>query len=648
MADIYTIGYGNLSIEEFISRLKANGIDRIVDVRSVPYSHDENFREKILPARLAEEGIEYEFRGNELGGRPYDKSFYLPDGHVDYGAYGASQPVQHALREVLAEADEGITIALMCSEQKPEMCHRALMIAQEVYAQGIDMKHVTATGEVKDHSVFIREVVGHLPFPEVEDYSKEKFHSPCVIKCPDESYCITAHESETPMNGGTVYESVDYTYSHRTKENALWADLTVALAVDYETAGEQLTRSVAGDRYLAVPLPLLDKDYGSMYLADSIASRIASRLAEGHNKVNFAGNGIYTFEKHDISQGMLNRLLTNVMTRLAARGVDMEVRSGGQTGVDEAAIVAARANNYSWSVVCPRNFMMRDGKQHFYFNKFTKKRESRLDVMDKEQFCQRFSYEKMILSEFTESMTLEKHYAAHKDEKYINYDRAQNAKREPFGGFRIVGFTTVPEEGGQPETRYSYVDSRGYLLSDFIFTEANNFHNGAALVKTDEGYNFLTPAGTLMFDHPKSELRPFTKEGLAAIRLDEGHYNFVKRDAYLVNDEEYARVEDFDNGIAYVTGKDGRTNFITSGGNPIVSDEDRVLFFGNEKDIARADLGKMADWTAKKLADYRNSGTVEEMSRADIVYHAARKVAEKLGRMKARGTDQSVKKGKVM
>ena len=44
-------------------------------------------------------------------------------------------------------------------------------------------------------------------------------------------------------------------YAHRTRVNAQWADLTVAIAVDLNTSGEQLTRDSAGDRYLGLTIP---------------------------------------------------------------------------------------------------------------------------------------------------------------------------------------------------------------------------------------------------------------------------------------------------------------------------------------------------------------------------------------------------------
>ena len=53
----------------------------------------------------------------------------------------------------------------------------------------------------------------------------------------------------------TYRETCSPRYHDRTVINASWADLTVAFAIDFGTAGERLTRKAAGDRYLPVNIP---------------------------------------------------------------------------------------------------------------------------------------------------------------------------------------------------------------------------------------------------------------------------------------------------------------------------------------------------------------------------------------------------------
>ena len=57
---IYTIGYGNRSISDFIQILKDNQIQVVVDVRSVPYSrYRPAFNSKALAKNLTDAGIGY-------------------------------------------------------------------------------------------------------------------------------------------------------------------------------------------------------------------------------------------------------------------------------------------------------------------------------------------------------------------------------------------------------------------------------------------------------------------------------------------------------------------------------------------------------------------------------------------------------------
>ncbi|MGZ6365218.1 MAG: DUF488 domain-containing protein, partial [Ktedonobacteraceae bacterium] len=81
---IYTIGYGNRSIEDFVKLLKKFDIKFLVDIRSQPYSRfNTDFSKDELEKSLKQHSIRYIFMGNTLGGRPKDNSCYV-DGKVDY------------------------------------------------------------------------------------------------------------------------------------------------------------------------------------------------------------------------------------------------------------------------------------------------------------------------------------------------------------------------------------------------------------------------------------------------------------------------------------------------------------------------------------------------------------------------------------
>ena len=71
MKPIRTIGHSNHPIERFVALLKAAGIARLVDVRSMPWSRRfPQFGRERLARSLAEAGIAYAWEGEALGGKP--------------------------------------------------------------------------------------------------------------------------------------------------------------------------------------------------------------------------------------------------------------------------------------------------------------------------------------------------------------------------------------------------------------------------------------------------------------------------------------------------------------------------------------------------------------------------------------------------
>ena len=158
-------------------------------------------------------------------------------------------------------------------------------------------------------------------------------------------------------------------YAQRTKENADWSDITLALAVDFNTAGERLTKKVAGNKYVGEKIVLTTEsgtnlDYPVNYFPET-ARRLLTQiekqgLPKNNVKLNIAGNGIYTFSNFGLTQEKLNDWVTAVIGELQRLGVAIsEIRSGGQTGVDEAGIIAAQRLGIPSSVHAPKGFVFR-------------------------------------------------------------------------------------------------------------------------------------------------------------------------------------------------------------------------------------------------------------------------------------------------
>jgi uncharacterized protein (DUF488 family) len=147
--DIYTIGYGNRAIGDFIDLLRRYGVQTLVDTRSVPYSRFRpSFRKSALQQHLTEAGIEYHYLGAELGGKHVDPDC-IHDGAVDLDCLLAKPPFRAALDEVEQSARGGAVLALMCAELRPEACHRAWMLAPLLLRRGLNVLHIDETGSLK-------------------------------------------------------------------------------------------------------------------------------------------------------------------------------------------------------------------------------------------------------------------------------------------------------------------------------------------------------------------------------------------------------------------------------------------------------------------------------------------------------------------
>lgn len=148
----------------------------------------------------------------------------------------------------------------------------------------------------------------------------------------------------------------EYSYVPRTGENAQGADVTVAFAVDFTTAGERLTKRLAMPRYIGVPYGI-EVETAAAMLSEFMRKHGASSL-------NVAGNGIYTMAEHGFNQAQANRWVYEVLALVHAMTPLSAIRSGGQTGIDQAGLVAAIALRIPALGLYPKGFRRRlaDGK----------------------------------------------------------------------------------------------------------------------------------------------------------------------------------------------------------------------------------------------------------------------------------------------
>jgi uncharacterized protein (DUF488 family) len=133
---LFTIGHSNQAFESLVGNLRAYTIESVVDVRSQPVSrYTPHFDRGELTWRLQEAGIRYAFMGDVLGGRPAGAEYYDEDGHVRYDLWSASDAFRAGIRQ-LRQAAPRRRVALLCSEEDPEACHRHLLIARVLTNDG--------------------------------------------------------------------------------------------------------------------------------------------------------------------------------------------------------------------------------------------------------------------------------------------------------------------------------------------------------------------------------------------------------------------------------------------------------------------------------------------------------------------------------
>jgi uncharacterized protein (DUF488 family) len=172
---VFTVGHSNHSAEKFAFLLRRHGIEVLVDIRSRPYSrHAPQFNARGFEATQSGNGIRYLFLGRELGGRPEEERFYDVKGRVDYELVGRSQPFLDGISRLEQEVRTS-TVALLCSEEDPTLCHRRLLVGRALEELGFTLRHIRGDGSIHIEG----EMDGGQPvlFPEKEVSPRKSIRS---------------------------------------------------------------------------------------------------------------------------------------------------------------------------------------------------------------------------------------------------------------------------------------------------------------------------------------------------------------------------------------------------------------------------------------------------------------------------------------
>ena len=127
--DIFTIGYEGATQADVIGRLKAAGVDLLVDVRAVAASRRAGFSKTILGESLKAEGVDYlhlRGLGTPKAGRDAARKGHVAEMRAIFADHMAEPQAQLEYARLKALAREK-RVALLCFEADHAGCHRAVL-----------------------------------------------------------------------------------------------------------------------------------------------------------------------------------------------------------------------------------------------------------------------------------------------------------------------------------------------------------------------------------------------------------------------------------------------------------------------------------------------------------------------------------------
>lgn len=151
---LFTIGHSTRSLDEFVALLRAHGVKRVVDVRTIPRSrHNPQFNRETLCKALHNRHLSYRHM-KHLGGLRRARADSVNTGWRNASFRGFADymqtPTFAAALERLIVLGEQQPTAIMCAEAVPWRCHRSL-IADALTARGYQVRDITSITSAKPH-----------------------------------------------------------------------------------------------------------------------------------------------------------------------------------------------------------------------------------------------------------------------------------------------------------------------------------------------------------------------------------------------------------------------------------------------------------------------------------------------------------------
>ena len=160
---IFTLGHSTLPIARFLALLQTYGVERVVDIRTIPRSrHNPQFNSDALAESLQAQQIDYRHMP-ALGGLRHARKDspnggWRNDSFRGYADYMQTTAFQEALETLIALGHDKRT-AIMCAESVPWRCHRSL-VADALEVRGAPAVEILSESKWRMHPL--------TPFARVE------------------------------------------------------------------------------------------------------------------------------------------------------------------------------------------------------------------------------------------------------------------------------------------------------------------------------------------------------------------------------------------------------------------------------------------------------------------------------------------------
>ncbi|MBK5293320.1 MAG: DUF488 domain-containing protein [Acidobacteriia bacterium] len=150
----FTVGYQAYSADSFISDLKVNGIELLIDVRENPFSFKRGFSRSGLTSMCSSAGVGYEHR-RELGTPREIRTVYKETGDAALALrrYDKYLKENIHLLDFLVSAIRCQKVCILCLEHDHTTCHRGVIArkVQEI-AEWATPVHLTINGSRNERS----------------------------------------------------------------------------------------------------------------------------------------------------------------------------------------------------------------------------------------------------------------------------------------------------------------------------------------------------------------------------------------------------------------------------------------------------------------------------------------------------------------